>query len=322
MIWRSDEMIEKFLTVFDRYDAANIEKTLQGSYELGRESMDKGARILDLVEAYHGAMERMTARLPPDRILEFLPIARQVLKESLSPFDLAQAGVQDLIVSLQKSNQALEREIEERRKVEKEVLEVSQKEQRRFGAELHDGLCQKLVGISMLLHSMLRQERGGSVAATDLEKVTSLIDESAKQARDMAHGLFPVELQADALMLSLKSLAQRIETLYGIACRFHCPDAILIEDNNIATHLFRIAQEATNNSRKHGEAKQIEIELSRKDGLLHLLVRDDGQKGRSKAPSFGIGVQIMKYRARMIDAKLEFAELQPHGTLLTCSLRG
>ncbi|HEX5034587.1 MAG TPA: sensor histidine kinase, partial [bacterium] len=251
--------------------------------------------------------------LPAEKRLGLFSLAQKVLRESLSPIELVQVGLREAVASLQA-------EILERRRIEKEVLEISQKEQRRFGAELHDGLCQKLVGISMLFHSLLAQERrAGTPGLGEWEKIAGLIDESAKQARDMAHGLFPVDLQADALMLSLKALAEKLSQGNGVACRFHCPESILIADNNVATHLFRIVQEATSNSRKHGEANQIDIVMVKKNGNVELSIKDNGT-GKLKADgASGIGIQIMKYRARMIEAKLEFRRAEPLGTWLVCT---
>jgi PAS domain S-box-containing protein len=229
--------------------------------------------------------------------------------------------VKERTAELAKINEALEEEILERKKVEKEVLEISQKEQRRLGAQIHDDLCQNLTGITMLTKVLTQKlERRGTEEARDLRQICVLLDQSITQAREMARGFFPVELQADSLMIALRDLASRAETVFHVQCRFLCPQPIFIEDSNLATHLYRITQEAVHNAIKHGQAKQIEIRLMQNDGKMSLAVHDDG-KGLHPGlkTGSGIGLQIMKYRARMIDAVLEIQGDPSQGTTLLCS---
>ncbi|HKX12296.1 MAG TPA: histidine kinase [bacterium] len=317
---RLHELSVKFRAILIEAKPQSPEPTFQKAYQLGRDAIQEGIGVLDLALAHEGAVESLLGEISPETQRDFFRIAQQVLRESLSSFELVQAGLRDAISSLKEANRSLESEILERKKVEREVLEISQKEQRRFGAELHDGLCQKLVGTAMLLHSVLRNGGENTFPREKLQRVAQLLDESTKQARDMAHGLFPVDLQADALMLSLKSLAEQVEANHGIRCRFYCPEAILIEDNNVATHLFRIVQEATSNSRKHGAADEIQIHLLRNNGFIQLMIRDNGKANPAGISHPGIGIQIMKYRARMIAAKLEFQEIVPHGRMVVCNL--
>lgn len=236
--------------------------------------------------------------------------------------------VQERTAQLARINEALMEEIAERKKVEKDVLEISEKEQRRLGVLIHDELCQNLTGI-MILAKVLAQkmERRGlseSLAESlELKKVVGLLDQSITQAREMARGFYPVELKTDSLMIALKDLAGRTASVYGISCRFSCPQPILIDDNNVATHLYRIVQEAVHNAVKHGRAKHVQISLidhSRDGAGLLLIVQDDGI-GMPADPEgqVGIGLHIMKYRARMIDATLQIREGDARGTVLTCA---
>ncbi|MFO1520032.1 MAG: ATP-binding protein, partial [bacterium] len=130
-----------------------------------------------------------------------------------------------------------------------------------------------------------------------------------------------VELEAESLMVSLKELTQKTQALTGVSCRFECPTPILITDNNVATHLYRIAQEAVNNAVRHGQAKNVEVELIQGESRITLIVRDDG-KGISseKKKTRGIGMHIMRYRARMIEGDLEFSDNGERGTRLVCTL--
>lgn len=221
---------------------------------------------------------------------------------------------------LGKINTALNQEITERKRVEKEVLEISEKEQRRLGTQIHDDLCQNLAGIMILLKVLVQKmERDGDPEALDLKKVALLLDQSITQAREMARGLYPVELKGDSLMLMLGELASRTAVLHGVSCRFLCPTPIFIEDNNLATHLFRICQEAVRNAVLHGRAHAVEIRLTQDGAMMLLEIEDDGGGLGDKKVGHGIGLQIMRYRARMIDAVLNIRNREPHGALLSCS---
>jgi signal transduction histidine kinase len=121
-------------------------------------------------------------------------------------------------------------------------------------------------------------------------------------------------------MFALKDLARRTETIFKIHCDFHCPIPIFIEDNNLATHLYRIAQEAIHNAVKHGKAEQIDLHLTKEGRQMSLIIQDNGRGFPQDNKNIsGIGLYIMKYRARMIDAKLAVKGHPSHGTVLTCS---
>ena len=222
---------------------------------------------------------------------------------------------------LARANQSLQAEIRERQNVEREALEIVQKEQMRFSAQLHDGLCQSLAGTMMLAKASVQKLEKQKVGEVDeLKNVIELINQSVGEARDLARGLFPVELEANSLMLSLKSLTARIEQLFGVTCEFDCPVPILVGDNMIATHLYRIAQEAINNAIHHGKAKRMKLSLLERENRLLLQLIDDGI-GISQDFNFsaGIGLHIMKYRARMMDGELRF-ETRAEGTVFSCEV--
>jgi len=341
-----------FNAVLKSYLAGRHELALQKAYEIGRQAVKEDFGILDLISAYQTSfLSQWSEKLSSTDCKRLMAASASILSESLSSFELVQKSLKEAITSLKHgsealgaanmqmnseiierkhveaqlraTNEALSNEILERKKVEKDVLEISLREQRRFGAELHDGLCQRLVGISMLIRGLLRNvKKGGTLEISEIEKVGGWLEQTAEQARNMAHGFFPVELKADALMNSLHELAKRVEKNYQIVCQFHCNEIILIEDNNVATHLFRITQEAINNARKHGAATNIDIYLSKEKNLLRLRVQDNGHGFQDPPPkgSRGIGLQIMKYRARMIHADLNWQAIPQHGILFSCCL--
>jgi signal transduction histidine kinase len=95
---------------------------------------------------------------------------------------------------------------------------------------------------------------------------------------------------------------------------------IQICDNEITTHLFRIAQEAVHNAVKHGRPRRISIALTRPRGRVTLAIRDDGTgiSTASTTRSGGLGMRIMQYRAHAIGAQLSVETTATGGTLVRC----
>lgn len=269
--------------------------------------------------------------LDKDLLQTFSTIAVQVgqfilRKEVESRLQIAyeemEKRVQERTSELLESNLALQSEIIERKKVEKEIVEITQKEQRRFGSQLHDGLCQDLAGILMVIKVLTKKlEREKPLDIADLKKVSDLLDGAVSQARDTARGLYPGELEGPSLMHMLEELVST-QNISGVSCRFHCPDPILISENDIATHFYKIAQEGISNAIKHGEAKSIQVSFIQNNGDMILSVKDEGI-GFIDNPqnSKGIGLKIMKNRAHMMGATFQMEPNFPHGAILTCSLK-
>jgi PAS domain S-box-containing protein len=210
----------------------------------------------------------------------------------------------------------------ERKRLESEILEISEREQRRIGQDLHDGLTQHLRGIVYLNH-VLRERlvQQSRPEAADSARITQLLDEAVEQARALARGLFPVELAATGLMHALRALALTVKGIYGVACRFVCPKPVPIHDNPTATHLYRIAQEAVQNAIRHGKATRVVIVLSTEENAVTLCIKDNGQGFPQSLPKIrGMGLEIMKYRARTIGGQLSHMPNTRGGTVLSCVL--
>jgi PAS domain S-box-containing protein len=212
------------------------------------------------------------------------------------------------------------RDISERKRLEKTVLEISEREQRRIGQDLHDGLGQHLTGIAFM-SKVLEQRLAESASpdATDAAKIVELVNAAILNARELARGLLPVVSDPHGLMSALQLYSGEIQDLFGIACRFDCEKPVLIYDVPTAAHLYRIAQEAVNNSIKHGRARNISIALSSGEREATLVIKDDGLGvDKPAVPHTGVGMHIMNYRAGMIGGNLEVRRDHPHGTLVTC----
>ncbi|HZD31751.1 MAG TPA: PAS domain S-box protein [Candidatus Angelobacter sp.] len=212
------------------------------------------------------------------------------------------------------------RDISERKRLEKTVLEISEREQRRIGQDLHDGLGQHLTGIAFMAKVQEQKLADRHIPeAADAAKIVQLVNDAILKTRELARGLLPVVSDAHGLMSALQLYASEIEDLFGIACRFRCEEPVLLHDGPMATHLYHIAQEAVNNAIKHGRATRISILLfaGQREGTL--MIRDDGVGiERPLGPHAGVGLHIMNYRAGMIGGTLEVRREQPRGTAVTC----
>src|SRR5688572_11448721 len=151
----------------------------------------------------------------------------------------------------------------ERKRLEREIMEISEREQRRFGHDLHDGLGQRLTGLEMLSHALAEDLKAHAPALyPQANRLNRELRETVTQARLISHSLAPVPLEGDGLMRGLSELAASTSRIPGVKCRFRCDPPVCIQDVTTATHLYRIAQEAVNNALKHGRAKTIDITLA------------------------------------------------------------
>jgi PAS domain S-box-containing protein len=211
----------------------------------------------------------------------------------------------------------------DRKYLESEILEISEREQRRIGQDLHDGLSQRLRGVAYLSHVLAEDLTQKSLPeAKDASRITQLLNEALVETHGLARGLFPISLEADGLMSALGELVSNIQNIYKISCRLMCSKPVFIEDNSTAMNLFRIAQEAIQNAIKHGKATRVVIRLVKKNETIELAVKDNG-KGLPKhfEKRQGMGLKIMDHRASMIGAELQVQRVTAGGTLLTCLLR-
>jgi signal transduction histidine kinase len=212
--------------------------------------------------------------------------------------------------------------LERSQQLEQEIISISEREQQRIGRDLHDGVCQFLVAIGLTASMVNRElERESHVLAKTAAEIAELIQDAARQTRDLARGLSPVDRDEGGLESALEELAASTSRLAGISCSFVHPSPAEIRDNTEAIHLFRIAQEALANAIKHARAKRVVIALEAREGACSLRISDDGigfaPNGSKKT---GMGLSIMRYRARMISGSLEIRPNAPTGTVVACTI--
>jgi len=246
------------------------------------------------------------------------------------------------------------RDISERKELQAEVLRVAEEEQRRIGQELHDSVQQQLTGLGLIAQNLadaisandarLAEEGGREELAQRAGRVAKGISDALNEVHTLARGLIPVEVDSSGLVSALAQLAAATSQLtipapqksgqsergsVPIKCTFHSDEPIEVADNMVATHLYRIAQEAVNNAVKHGRGERIEISIERTDHHLCVRVLDNGigideklfRGGIARTDrANGLGLRIMAYRAGLIGAALIVERMREGGTRVTCAL--
>ena len=213
------------------------------------------------------------------------------------------------------------KDVSERKLLESAILEAVNREQYRIGNDLHDGLGQELTGIALMLRYLAgRLATEHRTVLPELETITQLVSSAVESTRSLARGLSPVNLERGGLRDALEGLAMSARSLYGIKAVFtHRLQPAMKLDVEVANHLYRIAQEAVTNAVKHGAAKSVRLTLSAQQRRVKLTVVDDGCGiADSGAHSHGMGLRIMRYRARMARGDVRIERAEPRGTRVTC----
>lgn len=211
------------------------------------------------------------------------------------------------------------RDVTERKRLEQEILDVSARERQSIGRDLHDGLGQELTGVALMLRALASRIQKRYPEGVDyVNEIVGLVNQSIDSARSLARGLLPVRTETGGLSFALRALAARSRDLYGLEVNFRAevsPELNLNETN--ASHLYRIAQEALTNAARHGHATIVDVFLLVTRTTFLLRITDDGEGcPASSAPSTGMGLKIMQYRAGMIGAKFEIGPNEPRGTVV------
>src|SRR5437868_6611089 len=257
------------------------------------------------------------------KVRGFAKIARDATEQRIAAEELKKAHadlehrVMERTAELVATNTELHSEMKRRQTLEREILEVTERERSRVGQDLHDGLCQELTATAFLLKSKARTiARKVPECAEALQDAAETVNENAGRARDLARGLHPSELGAGGLLVALRELATRANE--RTPCRCECPRSLRVSDETIALNVYRVAQEAVNNALKHARASEIVIGLRKEDHEVVLTVTDDGKGTRSLRKRKTMGIHMMKYRADVCGGKLEIESRRGHGTTVTC----
>jgi PAS domain S-box-containing protein len=209
---------------------------------------------------------------------------------------------------------------EERKQLEQVLLDIEERERKRIGYDLHDGLGQLLTGISFKLASLVGKLKGSSKGeAEDIADVLGIINDAKTHVAQLSRGLLPLELESEGIVSAIEKLASYAEKTLGISSAVRCSESFTINNEKAVLHLYRIAQEAVNNAVKHSNARHIEINLEKKDVKVELSIKDNGTGIPEKLDTGkGMGLQIMQYRADMIGALFDIQSSGDEGTMIKC----
>ena len=211
-------------------------------------------------------------------------------------------------------------DVTERERLEQQIAEVSAREQRRIGMDLHDSLGQDLTCVSLFASSLERDLRKDASPYADTAcRIAGLARDAVAQCRMIARGLMPVDLEGDGLAVAIERLAAETEQLSGVPCRSFVEGDGLVHDNRTATSLYYIAREAVNNAVRHGRPTQVTVRLEtdREQGVLS--VEDDGSGIEEGRNGPGLGLNTMRFRARNIGGHLTVKGEDGRGSTVTCT---
>ncbi len=272
-----------------------------------------------------GVMRRVDGK--DGRVRGFAKIARDATEQRQIDQALSEARdeleqrVLDRTRDLRATNTELERAMSQRQELEKELLEISEREKRRVGEDLHDMICQELTATALFLKSTAKRLGNESPpAAETLEEAAQIVNRNVGLARDLARGLQPADLKGSGLKQALRSLAEQACENSDLKCHFKATRGARVTDDTIALHLYRVAQEALKNSIKHSGASNVLIILDRSDTHVCVIVQDDGKGFSPKRRTKGLGLHIMRYRANALGGELRIEKRRTGGTEIICTI--
>jgi signal transduction histidine kinase len=229
-------------------------------------------------------------------------------------------------VNALKSRRELDRShiqaLERARALEEKILQGSERERQRIGRDLHDSLGPHLAATryaATLLADELRQR--GQPEAAKADEISNLTADAAVLARDLAHAISPLQTDGAGLAVALDELARTTSRLTGLSVSFYETGNFSLENQFEGMHLYRIAQEAVNNAVKHADAKKITVALNQSEDSLRLTIADDGKGMNASLPNAGgMGLDSMRYRARILGGELKIDSRLGEGTIVSCQV--
>ncbi len=250
-------------------------------------------------------------------------VAVEIMKQGALDYVMKDTGLIDLLPGrVQRALASVEQERalvaaqSEHTRLEHEVLAVGERERHAIGADLHDGLGQQLTAIELTCALLKSDAVGHPVLAKGLDQMGKMLREAIAQTRYLARGLVPVGSEPEALQNGLTELTARITALGKVRCVFDCPQPVYVKDPFVAGHLYRIAQEALNNTIKHANARRATIRLVEDNGALVLTIVDDGA-GLSRKNT-GVGLGVMEHRAKILGGELQIDSKKGAGVSILC----
>ena len=211
----------------------------------------------------------------------------------------------------------------EAKKLERQFLDMTERQRREIAFALHDDLCPQLIGIELLigiLHQKLKKTFSDQVDS--IEKIELLVQDSIRKTRLLSRGLCPVDIVNQGFDASLSELVGYVEDMFGVTCHLDCDGSSPFTGNTAATHAYYIAHEAVHNAVKHADAKNITIHFSTHKNKITLMVKDDGKGIVSQVDHKGLGLKIMEYRAQQLNGSLDIRRSANGETIVLLEMEG
>jgi PAS domain S-box-containing protein len=216
---------------------------------------------------------------------------------------------------------SIQRDVTEKRQLEREVLRVQEEERRRIGRDLHDSVGSDLVSAGMLLDNVLDRYEDHEALAGSLQSVREAIERGYEALRELTRGLSPVDLSEGSLTIALENLAARSPNVHAETGEVDLDVVLADWDVEALAHLYWIVKEATTNALEHAAADTIRIRASREESSLVLAVEDDGVGMEAvDRDEQGWGLRTMQYRADLLSAELDVGPRPGGGTRVACRL--
>lgn len=211
----------------------------------------------------------------------------------------------------------------ETKKLERQFLDMTERQRREIAFALHDDLCPQLIGIEMLI-GILNQKLKKALPdqADSMEKIELLVQDSIRKTRLLSRGLCPVDIVKQGFDACLSELAGYVEDMFGVVCHLDCDGSSPFTENTAATHAYYIAHEAVHNAIKHADAKKITIHFSTQKNKTILMVKNDGKGIVSQVNHKGLGLKIMEYRAQRLNASLDIRQGAQGETTVLLEMEG
>jgi len=270
-----------------------------------------------------------------DRLARLMPVVERELREAevrrarrkseaelLRAHEELEMRVERRTADLRAAKLKLENVIEERKRLENELLEIAENERRRIGFDLHDDLGQKLTGASMMIKGLEQRLLAGPAAClAEARKIHALMEDIISHTHDLAHQFSSLDMKGDDLPAMLKGLAANVKRMFNIHCAFSLKGNLPDLPKHTTVQLYKIAQEAVSNAIKHGKATQVALTLAWQDHQLVTAIKNNGLPFSPPAAAKNrMGLRIMNYRANTIGGHLEIKPLGKSGTVVSCSL--
>jgi signal transduction histidine kinase len=202
------------------------------------------------------------------------------------------------------------------------LMKAQEQERIRIAGELHDGVMQEMLAMTMMLGTAKRRIDEASPAKATIEKIQEKMINVGKDIRQLSHDLHPPLLQEAGLPKAVLAYCEEFSASSGIAVSCECDESAHDLSRGAGLALFRIVQEAVGNAAKHGTATHVTVRLSRSNGTVTLIVADDGRGFDSTrlGASGGLGLVMMRERASQLNGTFEFESDPGQGTRITVAV--